>query len=324
MRNPSLAFLACILSVAAVASHAQSNVAPSPQSDTPEQAQLWSGNLGDEPVGAGDLISVSVAGSPELSRSYRISPEGKVTLPLLRQAVPVSGMTPPAIARAVSEELVRDKILVAPIVSVAALEYRSRRVSVVGAVKSPVLIQAVGDLKLLDAITRAQGFTPDAGPEVIVSRRASGNAAAETVRIPVKELLAGNDPAMNIPLHGGEEVRVPDAPKFYVVGNVKQPGSFPLADLEGTSVLRALALTHGTLPYTAKRAYVYRVTPGSTQRQEIAVPLKDILHRKSPDVQLQAYDILYVPENERLHLNANVLDRITGVGGSVGTALIWH
>jgi polysaccharide export outer membrane protein len=118
---------------------------------------------------------------------------------------------------------------------------------------------------------------------------------------------------------------VPEAPKLYVVGNVKLPGSYPLNELGGTTVLKALAVTQGTLPYTARWAYVYRAIDNTGARQEIAVPLRDILHRKTPDVSLQANDVLYIPENSTAHLSASVLDRLSGFGSTVGSGLIiWH
>lgn len=324
MRGYSITIFASLLCLSSALASAQSSLgAPqaSPQPDVPESSQLWNGNLGDEPVAAGDLVDVSVAGSPELSRSYRVSPEGTVTLPLLHEPVPVSGMVPAAIARAVSAALVRDKILVSPIVSASVLEYRSRRVSVVGAVKSPTLIQAVGELKLLDAIARAQGFAPDAGPEVVVSRPTGTSGGRETLQIPIKALLAGKDSELNLALHGGEEIRVPEAPKLFIVGNVKMPGSYPITEMGGTSVMKALALSQGALSFTAKEAYVYRLENGS-ERREITIALRDILHRKAPDFPLQANDILYIPENTRQHLNANILDRIAGFGGQVGSGLL--
>jgi polysaccharide export outer membrane protein len=323
-------WLICALSLGGLFAQAQSNTpspfpsAATPQPDAPPSAQLWADNLGNEPVGAGDLVYVAVAGSPELSRSYRVSTDGGLTLPLLRQPIPVEGLSPSAIAQAVSDALVRERVLVAPIVSASVMEYRSRRVGVVGAVKAPTIVQAVGDVKLLDAIARAQGFSPEAGPEVIVTRpNASG--ASETVHIPIKELLAGNNPELNLPLHGGEEVRVPEAPKLYIVGNVKMPGIYPLNDVGGTSVMKALAISQGALRFTTRQAYVYRVVTGSETRQEIPIPLRDILHRKAPDVQLQANDILYIPENSRARLNAEVLERISGFGSTVGSGwIIWH
>jgi polysaccharide export outer membrane protein len=186
------------------------------------------------------------------------------------------------------------------------------------------MIQAVGEMKLLDAIARAQGFAPDAGPEVVVSRAADASGAKETIHVPIKELLSGNNRALNLPLRGGEEISVPVAPKLYVVGNVKMPGSYPLNETEGSSVLKALALSQGTLSYTAKVAYVYRLKTDSNARQEIAIPLRDILHRRAPDVQLMANDILYIPENAGARLSAGVLNRITGFGNSVGSAAVYH
>ena len=67
---------------------------------------------------------------------------------------------------------------------------------------------------------------------------------------------------------------------------------------------------------------MYRVAAGSDKRQEITIPLRDILHRKAPDVQLQANDILYIPENSKARLNAAVLDRIAGFGSSVTSGLV--
>jgi polysaccharide biosynthesis/export protein len=297
----------------------------SPVSDTLESSQVWTANLAYEPVGAGDLLYVSVSGSPELSRSYRVSAEGRLLLPLLDEGILVAGLIPTSISHAVSQELVRQRILVDPIVSIAVLEYRSRLVSVVGAVKVPGTMQAVGDFKLLDAIARTQGISPEAGPEIIVSRLGAASDSNQTVHLPIKELLQGKDLSLNIALHGGEVIRVPEAPKLYIVGNVKQPGTYPLTESEGSTVLKALALSQGTLPYTAREAYIYRLVPGSTNRQELRVGLRKILHRQSPDVQLLANDILYIPDNSALRLNASVLDHIAGFAGSTASGLIiWH
>jgi polysaccharide export outer membrane protein len=294
---------------------------PGPQTDVLQPAQLVNANLGDEPVGVGDLLYISVTGAPELTRSYRVSNDGQLSLPLVHDPISVAGMVPSAVARAVSDALVRDRILVAPIVSAAVLEYKSRQVTVAGAVKTPTIIQATGDLRLLDAITRAQGIGPDAGPEVIVSNVDKATGARNSTRISIKDLYSGTNPALNISLHGGEEIRVPDAPKFFVVGNVKLPGIYRLTDTDGSSVLRAMALAQGTLPATGKEAYVYRVEEGTNQRKEIAIPLRDILHRKAPDVQLQANDILYVPTSTKLQF-ARVLEHVAGFGESVGSGLL--
>lgn len=285
---------------------------------TPEN--LWSTNLGNEPLGPGDLIYVSVAGAPEMSRSFRVDSEGAITLPVGEGVVAVSGLRPGEAASAVKAKLEGGKILVSPIVSVSVLDYRSRQVTVVGAVKQPGQVQALGDLSVLSAIAKAQGLAPEAGSDVIVTRHVNG---VETqTRIALKELIDGANADQNILLRGGDEVRVPDAAKIFIVGNIKMPGTYSLVDSSGTTVLKALAMSQGELAFSEKTAYVYRTSGG--KRNEIQVPLRKILNRKAPDMALLANDILYVPERRGLHLTANVLDRVTGIGGSVASRVVLY
>jgi polysaccharide export outer membrane protein len=295
------------------------------QTTQTDPAQVLAGNLGSDPVGAGDLIYLSVTGSPELTRSYRIAEDGQISIPMLKQGIPVAGMTPDQINQVVTRTLTEKRILREPIVFVEVLEYRSRLVSVVGAVKNPTMVQAVNGTRLLDAIARAQGLAPEAGGEIVITRKLPGKTESETVHIPAKSLFAGTDPSLNLALHGGEVVQVPEASKLYIMGNVKQPGVFPITDLEGSSVMKALALSQGTLSFSSKDAYVYRLTEGARERREIKVELAKIIHRKAPDFPLQANDLLYIPENTGRKLSASVLQTFSGVGASTASGLIiWH
>jgi polysaccharide biosynthesis/export protein len=303
----------------------QARVAAHGGQDQVEAGQVWNSNLGFEPVGPGDLVYTSVTGSPDLSRSSRVTEDGKLMLPLMSEGVTVAGLTPAKIAQAITSALIREKILADPIVSVAVLEYRSRHISVTGAVHMPSNFQAVGEMHLLDAVARAQGFTAEAGPEVIVSMAGGHQGGTAPLHIPIKALLAAKDPALNILLRGGEEIRVPEAQKLFIVGNVKLPGSYSLTDIDGSTVLKALALSQGVLPFTGKRAYVYRLPAASTKREEIPIELRQILHRKAADFPLQANDILYIPDNAGRRLTATTLEHMTGFGSSVASGLIvWH
>ena len=129
------------------------------------------------------------------------------------------------------------------------------------------------------------------------------------------------DPAANVILEGGEEVRVPEAGRVFVVGNVKKPGAFPVGDGAGTSVLKALALAEGLAPYSAKLAYIYRPADGG--KQEIAVPLRKIMERKAPDVVLAAGDIFYIPDNRSGRVTASVIEKaVSFAAGTASGALI--
>jgi polysaccharide export outer membrane protein len=126
-------------------------------------------------------------------------------------------------------------------------------------------------------------------------------------------------------LTGGEEIRVPEAEKIYVAGNVKKPGAFQVQDTGENTVLTLLSLAEGPLPFTNKEAYIYR-KEASGNKNEIAIPLGKILDRKSPDVQLEANDILYVPDNKGKRATAMTLDRIItfGAGTASGVLIYRH
>jgi len=289
-------------------------------SDDASRESVWAANAGNEPVGPGDLLYVTVAGSPELSRSYRVGVDGTIVLPMSHNNIHVAGLTADKIGDEVAANLQSEHVLVAPIISVAVLDYRSRQVTVMGAVKQPGVVQAIGNFTVMDAIAKAQGLAPEAGPEAIVTRPGAGSEPSQVTKISLKDLMNGSNAALNMQLRGGDEVDVPEAPKIFVVGNIKMPGSYPVNEIGGTTVLKALALSQGQLAFTTKEAYIYRTVDG--HRNEIEVPLRKILHRTAPDMAMQANDILYIPEASGVHLTAAVLDRIASFGGSVGSGLI--
>ena len=283
-------------------------------------------NLPTQPVGPDDLLALSVYDSPELTRTVRVDADGNIRLPMLKDPIQVRGMVPSQLESAIAKALTKGNVLVDPIVTVTIVEYQSRPVNVVGAVKNPLVFQATRPIPLLDAIARAGGMREDAGSDIVVSKEVvrDGKPARITQTIPVRKLIDNADPALNVMLHGGEEVLVPEALKIYVVGNVKKPGAYPVRNDEETTILQLLALSEGLTPYSAKVAYVYRRSPGGT-KTEVPVPLAKIMKRKSPDVPLQANDILYIPDNNGKRLTAETLDRIAGLGTATATDyIIWH
>jgi polysaccharide biosynthesis/export protein len=171
---------------------------------------------------------------------------------------------------------------------------------------------------LLDALSRAEGFTDDAGPEVLITQ----NDAVQ--HIPVKRLMDGTDPSLNLKLSGNEEIRVPVAGKIFVLGNIHKPGAFPVRSPEDSTVLRMVALSEGLMPFSQKVAYIVRRREGDTP-QEIPIELAKIMERKSPDVTLEVGDILYVPDNKARRSTMSILDRLAGFGASTASGvLIWH
>lgn len=270
-------------------------------------------NLPSQKLGIDDLVAISVYDSPEFTRTLRVEEDGMIHLPLLKDGVQAAGLLPRQLESSIAVALKLEQILVDPFVKVTVVEYHSRPISVMGAVHKPVTFQSVGKVTLLDALARAEGLTNDAGTEILITR------GGLVERIPVKKLIKDADPAVNYELHGGEEVRVPEAGKIFVVGNVRKPGGFVVRDANDNSVMRMVALSEGLMPFTAKLAYIYR------DKHEIPVELEKIMQRKSPDINLEADDVLYIPDNKARRTTFTVIDRISAFGAATASGLlIWH
>lgn len=285
-------------------------------------------NLPAQRIGANDLVAVSVYDSPELTRTVRVGADGMIRLPMLDRRVKAEGLFPLELESAIAEALRSEQILVDPVVTVTIAEYHSRPISVAGAVRTPVTFQAAGPVTLLDALTRAGGLGPDAGPEILVSRTQTGEdgtPASLVQRIPVRSLIDMADPEMNLKLSGGEEIRVPEVGRVYVVGTVRKPGAFPVHNTSEPTVLQMLALAEGLAPFAAKQAYIYREDSLTGAKNEIPIELKKILDRKSKDVPLQPNDILYIPDSSGKRITVSALERIAGFGSSTASGiLIWR
>jgi polysaccharide biosynthesis/export protein len=275
-------------------------------------------NLPSQKLGVDDLVAVSVYDAPELTRTVRVETDGTIHLPLLKNGVAASGILPGQLETGIAEELTKEQILVEPIIKVTVVEYHSRPIAVMGAVRKPLTFQAVGVVTVLDALANAEGLSNDAGTEIVLTR------SDQVERIPVKRLMKDADPAVNYVLHGGEEIRVPEAGKIFVMGNVHKPGAFPVRDTADESVLKMVALSEGLMPYAAKVAYVYRRDETGVKK-EIPIELEKIMQRKSADVVLQADDLLYIPDNKTRRTTMTAIDRITMFGASTASGLlIWH
>jgi polysaccharide export outer membrane protein len=270
-------------------------------------------NLPEQPIGPNDLITVTVYKQKELSGTQRVSAYGSVRLPMLKDEVSASGLLPGALSAIVAKAYVDAGILVDPQVTVSIAEYQSHPIQVGGAVKAPTTFQAATPITLLQAIAKAGGLSENAGPDIVIAKKGE-----ITRRISVKALFGSGDDATNVILTGGEEVRVPEAGRVFVVGNVRKPCTYVIDDGGESSVLKAMAYSEGLQTYSTKSAYIYR-REGHGARNEIEIPLRDIMARKANDIALLPDDILYVPEDAKKKNVMSALGKVLLIGG--GAAL---
>ena len=247
-------------------------------------------------VGPKDLLEISVFGADELSRTVRVSEDGKVTLPLLGEVL-VDGLTKSEVEKKLGL-LLGEKYVQNPQVTVFIREYQSKRVSVLGAVEKPGPYQLLGRQTLMQIISEAGGLTRDAGNEIVVIRQLS-DGLSTSLRISIDDLFLKGDAKLNVPMEAGDIVTVPvDKPVVvYVFGQVKNPGALQVKKSNIPTLLQAIAQAGGFTDRASKGGVIIKRKDETGTEKEIKVNVRSILKNKVKDVQLLENDTIYVPES---------------------------
>jgi polysaccharide biosynthesis/export protein len=258
--------------------------------------------VNDYVLGEEDEIEISVYGNEDLEKTQAVRPGGYITFPLVG-SIRASGRTPEQLREQLTTQLstyVRN-----PQVTVIVRAYNSRKVSVLGEVKSPGLHRISSNITVLEALSRAGGMNEGAD-----LRRTLVLRGQQIVPVDFTRLLKQGDPNQNIPLQPGDVILVPNVneKKVFVLGQVRTPQVVPLTpDL---SVVEAISRAGG-LTEDADLAGAMVVRDGN------ALPVSfDKLMRGSDlsqNVLLQADDTILIP---------NLKDKKIFILGTVRSPLV--
>jgi polysaccharide export outer membrane protein len=245
-------------------------------------------------IGPRDLLEIRVFETPELNVTRRVSEDGKINLPLVGD-VEVAGMTETEAAAKIKGVL-EGKLLVRASVALQVQEFRSRPISVIGAVRQPGNLAFSGRWTLLEAITAAGGLTEGHGNLIYVLRR-SDLGLSDQVAIQVNDLLVRADPKVNIPILSGDLINVPSAVDvtIYCLGEIRQPGALSFKSSDRITLLSVIARAGGLTERAASKILIKR--EGGGAKSEITADFKRILAGKEPDVELQPGDVVVVKES---------------------------
>jgi polysaccharide export outer membrane protein len=272
------------------AAQPMSQAAVSASGATPAAKQDQAGQDSGQPMvklGVGDLLEVSVYNVPELATKARVSNSGDVYLPLI-DYVHVDGLSQEEAQALIQKRLEDGGFVRSPHVTIFVDEAASQGITILGEVSKPGIYPEVSDHKLYAIISEAGGFTASASRKIGIIRQGK----AEPLHIELPRNL-GDDLSGNIDVLPGDTITVPRAPIIYVVGDVTRPSGL-LVDNGSLTVLQAIALAGGT-NHTAKMGSVRIIRKTPSGMTETRVELKKMLEAKSPDITLQADDILFVP-----------------------------
>lgn len=237
----------------------------------------------DYEIGAQDILRVTVYGHEDLTQSVLVQPDGTFIFPLIGR-VKASEMTPASLERKIAILLAQGFIR-NPQVTVVVQEYRSKSVFVVGEVARPGTYPLSGSMSLVEVLGKAGPLTGNAAAEVIVVRPlaevtgpvlptevAEGEGdpekkRAEVMRVNIRDIQAG-ELEKNLALRPNDTVFVPQAPKVFVSGEVRNPGAYPF--IPGTTVRQAVSLAGGFTPDGSQgRIRVVREVEGKTKEVKI-------------------------------------------------------
>jgi polysaccharide export outer membrane protein len=221
----------------------------------------------------------------------RVGGDGDIFLALV-QPVHVAGVTTEQAQQAIRKRLLDDGYFADPQVAVFEKEYATQGVPVLGEVQKPGVYPLTDPRRLFDVISLAGGTTPKSGQMVSISHRNEPKS--------LRTVTLSNDPDKNIEadveILPGDTVVVTKAGMVYVVGAVKTSTGIIWENSAGITVLQPLVTAGGTVPNAALNgAKIIRKNP--TGPVEVPIQLKKILAAKSPDVKLQAEDMLFVPNS---------------------------
>jgi len=144
-----------------------------------------------------------VFGEENLSGSWQVATDGTIDYPFIGKVV-VQGKLPNAVAAELKTRLA-DGYLRNPQVDVFLKEARSKKVSVLGQVKQPGTFPYVDNMSIVEAITRAGGFTAMARKNSVRVTRAQ-EGKTQTIIVAVEDIGSGKAP--NFLLRPGDVVFV--------------------------------------------------------------------------------------------------------------------
>lgn len=160
-------------------------------------------------VGTDDTLSIFVWRNPDISGSFIVRPDGKITTSLAEDLV-VAGKTPTEIARMMEEVL--SKYLRDPIVTVTVSNFvgpYSEQIRIIGEATNPRAINYRQNMTLLDVMIAVGGLTPFAdGNDASVIRIIDGKQ--QQYYLHLDDLIRDGDLTANVDILPGDIIIIPE------------------------------------------------------------------------------------------------------------------
>ena len=277
------------------------------------RAQEQGPGLGEQGIknyllGPGAMIDIRVFGQPDFNILAEIDSDGNLSsLPFTEKPIPARCRNEKEVAKDIVA--VYSKYLKSPQVSVRVTGRNSRSpATVFGAVHAPTQVQMKRRAHLTELIALSGGFTERANgkiqivhtepvmcpePGEVVQQEVDGLGTTFQV-ITIAALKSGKDEA-NPLIRPGDIITVLEAEPVYITGSVISPQGLYLRD--ELTLSSAIAMVGGVRKEAkSNEIRIYRKKEGVEKEEILKVDYDAIKKRKKPDVKLEPFDVIEVPE----------------------------
>jgi polysaccharide export outer membrane protein len=219
-----------------------------------------------------------------MTTTVSVSDDGTINVPLAGR-VQVAGLSAVKAGQRVEDALQEGHFLVHPHVTLAIVQARSQRVSVLGEVRQPGRYPIEPNTSVFDLLAQAGGVT-EIGADVVYILRTDASGVVNRYPVNLKGLANEASAMPTQALHSGDSLYVPRAQQFYIYGEVTKPDMYRIEP--GMTVVQAIARAGGVTPR------------GSERRVDVKRTGKDgnyvIAHAKLSDL-VQPDDVITVKES---------------------------
>jgi polysaccharide export outer membrane protein len=306
MSKKSLILAAIFVFVAGAYVYAQEQTQSAPLGST--SGSVDSQGIRHYLLGPGDILDVRVFGQSDLSSQVEIDADGNISsLPFLEKPIRAQCRTEKEVQKDVATAYA--KYIKNPQVSVQIKERKSRQpATIFGAVKMPMQVTMMREVRLHELIVKAQGWTDRASGTIEImhteapmcpadggvfqnaSLSEKGNYGIAIYKI--NDLKAGKEEA-NPVIWPGDMVRVTEGDPVYVTGSVTAPRELVIRDKLTLKLAIAMA---GGPQRLANTKEVHILRQKENGQEELKVNYDAIRKGTAPDVELKPFDVIEVGE----------------------------
>lgn len=240
-------------------------------------------------VGVGDVLDIETFDQEEVSGEFTIEATGAITFPLLG-AVPVAGLTPSEVARAIESQLEKDYYVDVQ-VRVEVDVYASQPVTLLGEIQNPGTFYLEGRTTLTELLSRAGGLKPTAGPLLELRRvtRVDDDGPPPPMTFSTSQILSG-EIGRDVYLEAGDVLSVAAKKLYFITGEIARPGQYEIS--LGMTLMQAISQAGGIGKFASQAIEIHREVNG--EKEVLNFDLAHIRKGRIGDPAIGPGDVIYV------------------------------